>query len=506
MRAEIERSIDPVPSSTEPSALQLIERLCAELDAYGVAYCHWKSNDVLERALSGESDLDLLVHRGDARRFEDALERLGFRVVEPPPLHRVPNVFHAYGVDPLTGRLAHIHAHYELVLGDDTTKNYRLPIEEAYLASAERRGFMPVPAAEPEFAVFVIRMVLKHCTWDATVFGKGRLSASEVHELMHLIQRADDEGVGGVIDEHLPMIGRSLFDRCLWSLRPGTSRSFGIRTAHFVERALGANARRRPGLDAVVRSWRRMLTLARRHVVRRPSPRARLGSGSVVAIVGGDGSGKTTVVADLSTWLSGHVTTATFHLGKPRPSIASTVMQVAWRGTARHVMRGPSVSEADLSASDGSAMSLRAKMRLARQVMVARDRVREHRRARRVAARGGIAIADRFPLVEIELMDGPLAGQMVTTAGAGRLVRFLARREQAYYARIGDPDILIVLRVSPDVAAERRRGIDAEQAVRRRSEEIRDIDWSRLPAVVIDADRPMADVLREVRSAVWSRI
>lgn len=249
-----------------------------------------------------------------------------------------------------------------------------------------------------------------------------------------------------------------------------------------------------------------MLTLARRHVVRRPSPRARLGSGSVVAIVGGDGSGKTTVVADLSTWLSGHVTTATFHLGKPRPSIASTVMQVAWRGTARHVMRGPSVSEADLSASDGSAMSLRAKMRLARQVMVARDRVREHRRARRVAARGGIAIADRFPLVEIELMDGPLAGQMVTTAGAGRLVRFLARREQAYYARIGDPDILIVLRVSPDVAAERRRGIDAEQAVRRRSEEIRDIDWSRLPAVVIDADRPMADVLREVRSAVWSRI
>lgn len=488
-------------------ALDLVETLCFELAAEGVVYCHWKSNDLLGRALCGESDLDLLVRRQDAERFEETIHRLGFRDVEAPPLRRVPGVFHSYGLDAPSGRLVHIHAHYELVLGDDTTKNYRLPIEDAYLASAEQGPWMPVPSPEHEFIVFVLRMVLKHATWDAIVSAKGRLSDAEVAELGYLTERADLHRGGAILHEHLPMVDGALFDRCLWSLRPGTSRWFSIRTAHRVERALSPYARRRHGADSVVRLWRRCRIVVRRHLLRRRPPRGGLvAGGAVVAVVGGDGAGKSTAVAELSGWLSGHVATTTVHLGKPRRSVTSSIVQGLWRGSARGVVRGPSVSGATLAASDGTSMTLRGRMRLVRQVTVARDRYLESRRAHRAAARGSIVIADRYPVPEIRLMDGPLASKMLTTPGAGRAVGFLARLERRYYERIRDPDVLIVLRVSPQVAVERRRGIDDEDVVRRRSEEIRDVDWHRISAIVIDADRPEHEVLAEVRSALWSRL
>jgi len=35
----------------------------------GVRYCHWKSNWRLRETLRGETDLDLLIHRGDISQF-----------------------------------------------------------------------------------------------------------------------------------------------------------------------------------------------------------------------------------------------------------------------------------------------------------------------------------------------------------------------------------------------------------------------------------------------------
>jgi thymidylate kinase len=169
-------------------------------------------------------------------------------------------------------------------------------------------------------------------------------------------------------------------------------------------------------------------------------------------------------------------------------------------------MKEPSVSGASLAASDGRYMSRRASARLIQQVTVARDRYLMYRRARRFATAGGIVVSDRFPLPEIELMDGPLAGKMLDTPGGSPLVRYLARLERHYYARILDPDILVVLNVDPDLAVERKRGIDDEDVVRSRCEEIRRLDWNRLPAVVIDASRPKDEVLAEIKSAVWSRL
>jgi thymidylate kinase len=52
--------------------------------------------------------------------------------------------------------------------------------------------------------------------------------------------------------------------------------------------------------------------------VRGPSRKRPASGGLLVAIVGGDGAGKSTAVSDLATWLAETYDTRTVHLGKPR--------------------------------------------------------------------------------------------------------------------------------------------------------------------------------------------
>src|SRR5439155_11814117 len=128
----------------------------------------------------------------------------------PPRERQFPGVFHSYGLDHRSGKLVHVHAYLELVLGDDMTKNYRLPIEEAYLDSTEQGEVFRVPSVEFEFAVFVVRMTLKHSTPDALLSFQGSLSSREGRELGHLSARVDVGRSRAIVREHLPFLGEAL--------------------------------------------------------------------------------------------------------------------------------------------------------------------------------------------------------------------------------------------------------------------------------------------------------
>src|SRR5215211_7026156 len=172
-------------------ALGLISQLCQGLAEEDISYCHWKSNNALDRSASGDNDLDLLVSRADAARFTELLYRLGFKQAQAPAEKQMPGVLDYYGYDKEADKLVHVHAHYQLVMGHDMTKNYRLPIEGPYLESAVQGDLFKVPAPEFEFVVFVLRMVLKHATWDAILGREGSLNASEQRELAYLQARVN---------------------------------------------------------------------------------------------------------------------------------------------------------------------------------------------------------------------------------------------------------------------------------------------------------------------------
>src|SRR5438876_670788 len=89
-------------SSGGARILPVLRPVLDALDRAGVRYCHWKSNHNLASALRGETDLDLLVHRGDAARFRSIVERAGFR---PTTTSGYPSIANYYGLDEESGKL-----------------------------------------------------------------------------------------------------------------------------------------------------------------------------------------------------------------------------------------------------------------------------------------------------------------------------------------------------------------------------------------------------------------
>ena len=196
-------------------------------------------------------------------------------------------------------------------------------------------------------------------------------------------------------------------------------------------------------------------------------------------------------------------------MGKPGWSLLSATTVKSSMKVVASVKRRPTSSATSLRstlATDGASMDVRDRARLVWEVLTARDRSRTYRRARRSASNGEIADLRSLP-ASASVRHG--RGGDGTDDGS-RALGWVGERSrgsrEGYYDRIRYPDILIVLRVHPDIAVHRKAGVEPESTVRPRSEEIWQVDWTDTPAIVLDAGAPRDEVLSEIKSIVWSRV
>jgi thymidylate kinase len=485
----------------QPAApIPLIKKLCDTLNAQRISYCQWKSNWKLHHWLSGEGDLDLLIDRADAQRFVGLIQGLGFKQAEPSSDRMVPGILNFYGFDQEASRFVHLHVHYQLVIGHDLTKNFHLPIEQLYLENVTRTGIIPVPAVEFELVVFVLRMVLKHSTFES-ILRRGfrrRPSISAVEqELQQLKSKANPARVAAILPQVVPGVDPVFFNACEQSLR--TSASLRSRTAarRELQRRLHTFARRSIRKDALLKLYRGVTRTVTKSIFRRPARKKFVNGGILIAIVGGDGAGKTTALNALNKWLGKKFVTKCFHIGKPARSPFTLITIVCLR------IRQLLGNNSNRAIKDESAFP--GYLQLVRWVFAGRDRCRLYTEARRFATNGGIALCDRYPLPQIRRMESANISHMVEAPRQNEVVRRLLRAETGYYEKIMAPDLLIVLRVDPEIAV-RRKTTESEHHVRSRTQEIWEMDWDGSNAYVINAAQPVEDVLKQLQSIIWAKL
>jgi hypothetical protein len=476
------------PAQSTAAAKSLLERLARSLEARGVGYCQWKGHWSAHRWSAGYGDIDLLVSHEDRAAFQGVLEDLGFKQAQASGTRQIVGIEHYLGHDATVSRLLHVHVHYRLLLGDYWKPVYRIPIERILLEHTVPGEPFRVPGPTHQFLVFVLRMMLRQV-------GRPLLSAQRLWttgiriQLESLEAGSDREELGRLLRKHLSPVDLKLFERCVRSLQGECSVVERAMLPWQLHLRLRAHVRR-PTLSAM------LLALVEKTM---PGPigekisdsRLRLaGGGAVLALVGGDGAGKSTCARELAAWLTPVLPAMRAHLGNPPRSWFT----LAVGGTLKLQQR--------IDLMRGRPSSAASHIELLRHLCTARDRYRLYVKVRRFAMRGGIAVCERYPIPQNRKLVGPCIPELLPEH-PGKLARRLCSMEATYYASILRPDAVMVLRLDPELAVQRKPEEPADY-VRARGQIIWATDWSSTGAQVVDASQPLPDVLRRLKAIIWS--
>jgi thymidylate kinase len=477
----------PAKSVVPPVTSFLLDRLAAALDAQRVPYCQWKGQWSAHRWATGRGDVDLLVDRRAITAFRSVAGQLGFKLASPPGKRLIPGIESYFGHDPAVCRLLHLHVHYRLVLGDYWKTTHHIPIEQPMLGTAVPGSVFRVPAPTCQFLIFVLRMVLRQRGRPLLSLRTRWLTGIQI-QLASLEGCSDRAELSALLGRYLPSIDLKFFDRCVRSLHGDCGWIQRAMVPWQLHRRLRAHARP-PLFTGVISAGIEKVfppSVARRFV----NGRVRLaGGGTVVALVGGDGSGKSTCARGLEQWLSTGLVTMGAQMGNPPRSLftfaVGAALKVEW---AIKRMTGRTATGA-------------SPLELLRHLCSARDRYRLYHKIQRCVADGGIAVCERYPISEIPSHVGPGIAALLPDS-PGPFGRLLARMENWYYQRMQRPAMLIVLRLDPELAVVRKPDEPADY-VRIRGRTVWETDWTACGAEVVDAIRPASEVLDDIKARVW---
>jgi thymidylate kinase len=472
------------------ASCQLRDALCQA----GITFVHWKSNSHLAEALAGLTDIDLFLRAHHKPAFAQVMEKVGAIRILSQPWASYPDVEDWLVCDAATRKFLHLHVHYKLLTGLRGVKHLHLPWEEVLLANLRKDPVnkWPVPTAEMELLTLLVRMWAKMPPWRRLLkpklprclrdeFGlllrETRPSAvtSVANKLVLEIDAATLQQLfDGPTDGTIIALSRQLYDQMRSHYRMNWSQSL-LHAGRLNTQALFS------------RIWLKIVgpircgkTLSR--------------EGVMIAIIGADGSGKSTLCQELAKWLRFKLDVHQLYMGSGNGG--------GWlQAIRRHVtatLRSRKGKRKALNKGGDRVSSVWEKLYHLLDLHLMRRKLRMLRLGRKMADGGSIILLDRYPQGQVNgISDGPRLQN-------GRGFNWAAEAERRLYeeaAGIG-PDMLIRLRVEPGTAQLRKPDHEIH-AIALKCQIIDDLDFPQSKVINIDANEAYSSVLMNAKHAVW---
>lgn len=216
-------------------------------------------------------------------------------------------------------------------------------------------------------------------------------------------------------------------------------------------------------------------------------------SSPMIAIIGSDGSGKSTVSQALLAWMREDQPTELHHLGKQTGNVGRAIARWPVIGLRLDRKINKKANDARGKKGPGPFTALVIYAFSMRRVLRFRRMLADRRR--------GIAIiSDRFPQTAV---PGPMDGMGLANVTSGALQRVLARREHKLYIWMEGfrPDLVIRLNVDLETALARKPD-HRPSSLKRKVEDVPRLTFAGATIVDIDATQPLNEVVAQAKLAV----
>jgi thymidylate kinase len=421
-----------------------------------------------------------------------------------------PAVEHYFAMDENTGVFVHVHAYYRVITGESLSKNLHLPLEEMLLQNVREEDSIRVPKKSVELVIFTIRMMLKH-TSIVELLMLSRDWKGVRREIDWLMEAKPTEETLKLVANWLPSTDPKFFAACIDALKSPASLFRRISLSLRLRSQLSIYAR-----NSRLQSWlsgiHKFSLMAYGRLTRSKRGIILQSGGAVIAFVGPEATGKSTLLTATKNWLGEHFVIEQIHAGKPKSTLLTMLPNVflpLLRNALPKYRQSKIVTnQASLEQSQNSP-KVYPLISAIRSVFLAYDRRALLSRAFSRAANGSIVLCDRYPSMSQGAPDGPQLQQFEIDSKRYPIQSWLARTEKRLYQEIPEPDMVISLQVPLDVALLRNKNRGKEEPedyVRFRHSLASNLKYGNAPICKINTDQPLDTTVLEVKKNIWRNL
>lgn len=489
--------------------LKSIEKMLIAFETNNIIYCHWKSNEHLEEALLGDTDLDILFLPEQRNKLDIILNECGLKRFRSLPLMQYNAIEDYIGFDKDTAKIWHLHLHYQMTLGEKHLKGYTITPWNSYILEHRQLDKLGIytSSCEIELVLLIVRIALKKRMRD---FGK-KIGKDDLIEFVWLSNRVnfdlllkfakdmlDEQAAKEILEisknglrnkNQLSKLQRIL--RKDLKLFTGYSRisSRYMRTKREIFWLLGG-VKRRLGIESVKAN-------------RRISP----SGGCVVALLGCDGAGKSTTLAYVKKEFQKKLDVVTVYFGSGDGS--SSLLRKPMKLVAKRVGGKGLGHTVEKEYENKDKISLKAKMYSFAKVLwaitLAQEKKAKLKKMTKARNASMLVLTDRYPQTEISgFSDGPLLTKYSTKTKG--LMKKISEWEYNIYksAYVNPPDLVIKLMVPTEIAISRKPEMTVDE-IENKKRVVMAMNASR-HSVIIDTSREMTKSFSDVMEEIWKII
>lgn len=504
----------------------IMYKLFLAFEQNNIKYLHFKSNTNLSDSFNGKGDFDVLVDRTEIIKVEELILSHNGKRHNPTTVGNYVGVDNWLVFDENTGLIHHLHLHYQLVTGKQFVKDYVLPWNDLLFSSRIKDSEYGIYITNPnvELLLLAYRSVLKAKFFDyiKKIFG--------IYHMDHSMQKEWTDMIGKVSSSELDSFTKKICpdyaEKMMSIVSKDTPTSRDYLWLHKTVRKLMKPHRRYSSFSATMKTLRYQFYYKFSKYWNRLTgsmaitKKISLQGGLIIAFVGVDGAGKSTVSDEISIWIRKKIESKRFYMGTGEGSLpfsakligrVSSVIGSLRKKTKDNTTQKIVVKtgQKNLSLLKNPKSYIRQYLKMQKVISVQRNNYVKIQKMQRYRLNGGISVLDRWPQMEsIGQNDGPKIVEFKNIFGYKKFLKSKIDKENKYLGIVKTikPDYIFRLNISLNTCMRRKPEHTDSSYYKKKIEDLMSIKFEGSKIIEIDAELPYEEEILLIKRILWKYI